>query len=177
MIDLRRVESLKPLHVNFNLKDFSCKDMKKTSDRFYQCADSACSLKYGHFIFVGYLKNPNASYPEICHPENILSRAMVCRPGCQILKLSETSSFYMCAACNGNFLKHPEFSFAAATEDWINQDPRVLKYMIKKAQDSSRALRKEAAEYPDSDEWKILLAHLDEAEKIFVTEILSKCRL
>lgn len=181
MIDLRGIEPLKPMHAYIDPQNrkftFSCAGMKRTADKFYQCADESCMLKYKHFVFVGYLKDPDAPFPEIVAPGNILTKAMVCQPGCANLKISRISGFYECAACKANFMKHPEYGFTATVEDWLKQDPRVLRYLIKKAQDSSRDLREQAAENPDSEEWKLLLKQLDEAEKIFFVNILSRCRL
>lgn len=181
MIDLRGIEPLKPLHAYIDPQNrkftFSCTDMKRTADKFYQCADESCILKYRHFVFIGYLKNPDAPFPEVAAPENILTKGMICRPGCAIVKVSRSTGFYECVACKANFMKHPEYGFTSDVDDWLKQDPRVLRYLIKLAQDSSLNLREQATENPDSEEWKILLMQLDEAEKLFFVNILSRCRL
>lgn len=181
MIDLRGIEPLKPIHAYIDPQNrkftFSCTEMRRTADKFYQCADESCVLKYKHFVFVGYLKDPDLPYSIGTRLENILNKPMVCRPQCEFLKLNKVNGFYSCVSCGGNFMKHPECGFTSTVEDWLKQDPRVLRYLIKKAQDSSRDLREQAAENPDSEEWKILLMQLDEAEKIFFVNILSRCRL
>ena len=181
MIDLRGVEPLDPKHGYTDPEsrryNFSCTEMKKTSDNFYQCADDLCKLKYKHFVFLGYFKDPHAPYPQIAYPENILNKPMVCRSGCVSLKLTEASGFYTCEACSGNFMKHPEYWITSTNDGWLKQDPRVLKYLIKRAQDSAQALREIAAKNPQSPRWRFMLEQLKEAEKIFMRDILSHCRL
>lgn len=181
MIDLRGIEPLEPKH-GYNDPEsrrynFSCTEMEKTADNSYQCTDDLCRLKYRHFVFFGYLKDPTLPLPQVAYPENILNKPMVCRSGCPLLNLTESSVFYTCAVCGGNFMRHPDFWITSTNDGWLRQDPRVLKYLIERAQGSSRLLRELAAKEPESRKWKLLLEQLKEAEKIFMRDILSHCRL
>lgn len=181
MIDLRDVEPLNPKH-GYNDPEsrrynFSCTEMEKTADNFYQCTDDLCRLKYKHFVFLGYFKDPQLPYPAVAYPQNIQNKPMVCRSGCALLVANEVSGLYACSACSGNFMRHPEYWITSTNDGWLKQDPRVLKYLIKRAQDAAQALREMAAKNPQSLRLKFLLDQLDEAEKIFLTDILSHCRL
>lgn len=181
MIDLRKVEPLKPAHLYFDFEEnrwnFSCLKMKSGPNNTYQCSDASCRLVYNKFCFIGYYKNLNLPFPQIAYPENILDKAMACKSRCALLESSDRAGFYACAACLGNFMKHPEFGITSVPGDWLAQDPRVLKYFIQKAQESAKALRKDVAKWSSPELRKRLMAPYEEAEKIFVTEILSKCRL
>ncbi len=181
MIDLRGIDPLDPAHFDFDSRnsrlDFSCTEMESVPANAYQCIALACGLVYNKFIFTGYYKNPDLPYPHVAYPENILDKAMVCKPRCAILKSSARPGFYACTVCGGSFMKHPECGILAVSADWLMQDPRVLKFLIKEAQKETAFLRKELAGHPDSEAKAQLVQRLEATEKIFFVEILSRCRL
>src|SRR3989344_4346889 len=172
MIDLRAVEPLEPAHLNLDPEKhefhFLCREMKIIRDNLYQCADLSCKLVYNKFCFIGYYKNPDLPFPGITYPDNILDKAMVCKPRCAILKLSDQTGFYKCPACGGNFMKHPEFGIISVLSDWFAQDIRVLKFLIQFTQKESKLIREHAANYPNSEKVKAVLKRLEKAEKFLI---------
>ncbi len=172
---------MEPLHGFLDpqivLYDFLCKEFDHVRNNLYQCTHLKCRLAYSHFVFVGYLKEPTLPFPAIMYPDNILSKPMQCKPRCGPLKFNPQSTFYTCSVCGGNFMKHPEWRVLASPEDWLCQDPRVLRFFIQRAQAAATAVRVAARENPNSAELKDLVRRIDRAERVFVTEILSHCRI
>ncbi len=187
MIDLRTVVPLAPKHFIFNPEknrtDFSCSEMAQVPEigrkylYAYRCVDRSCRLVYNKFSFAGYYKDRNLPYPEVNDPDNVLPKPRVCRPKCIVLKIDPHNRFFMCTACSGIFVKHPEFGITTTPEDWFIQDPRVLKYLVRRASNSADALQEDVKRYAGTPRYVFLMEQLRREEKRFVTEILSHCFL